>query len=276
MTSLLSLLFFLSPTAAEFDLTLLVTREIRGTAYPVTDNGAQCDANADQCSCFGGSARRRTITGAGGATDAPNVVAIDTGAYFSGAGTFFPVFAGNASAEFFAGAAYSAFGLTYRDFSAAGPSGLKQYLERARIHRPDLPDAVITNYMETGDDVLGPFISPYTLIPLLDNRTLAILSLTDPTHLSVTHSDYAARLGPFWRALAVALGMLRRLPGGAPDVIACIVTAMPLTNEEVEAAGSTVRLRAYDQREGGARGGKLAWHGMARPASSVPSRPLLY
>ena len=52
------------PTRADFDVTLLVTREIRGAQYPVLAHTTeQCPkpAPVGVCPCIGGAARRKTI-----------------------------------------------------------------------------------------------------------------------------------------------------------------------------------------------------------------------
>ncbi|MAD24483.1 MAG: hypothetical protein CMO44_09965, partial [Verrucomicrobiales bacterium] len=234
-----ALVSVLAVPAATYDVTFLVTREIRGAAAPTTSptRSQQCAASSP-CECFGGAARRRSYIGSGTTTDAGNVVALDTGAYFSGSGKFYSAFNGNASVEFFADSNYEAFGLTYRDFSAAGADGLAAYLTRARALNPSLPPATITNFNASGT-ALVEHVAPYQLIDLSAGRTLAVLSLTDPTHLAVTSPDYAKRLSSYWRALVGTLATLRRLPQGAPDVIACIITAIPVSAADVAAAGST-------------------------------------
>ena len=65
--------------------------------------------------------------------------------------------------------------------------------------------------MDSADDLLGPLIEPYTIVPLGDGRTLAVLSLTDPTHLTVTYPGVASRLLPF-----ISLGTLAVLPMMGP------------------------------------------------------------
>jgi 2',3'-cyclic-nucleotide 2'-phosphodiesterase (5'-nucleotidase family) len=100
-----------------------------------------------------------------------------------------------------------------------------------------VPRPTVTNYNRSADDLLGPLIEPYTIVPLGDGRTLAVLSLTDPTHLTVTYPEVASRLLPFWQSLVVTLATLRRLPN-PPDVIACVVSSMPLTGADVAAASS--------------------------------------
>ena len=152
--------FLLLPAAlANFDVNLLITSEVRGAVYPVNSWNLQCKSDADSCDCVGGAARRRGYLGAGTETDKPNTVALDTGAYFSGSGKFFPAFDGNASAEFFAASSYSAHGLTYRDFSAAGPDSLARYLTHMRSLSSRPADTVVSNFNATGDSVLGSLIS---------------------------------------------------------------------------------------------------------------------
>ena len=140
---------------ADFDVTLLVTREVRGAQYVVSSETLQqCpSASASSCAaCVGGAARRKTVleNGVWGGGD-NDVCRIDAGAFFSGAGKFFPAFNGSVSAEYFADAGYDGFGLTYRDFSIGGPDVLAAYLERARAIDTGLPKATLTNFDASGD-----------------------------------------------------------------------------------------------------------------------------
>ena len=81
------------------------------------------------------------------------MIALDTGGYASGSGTFYPVFNGNASAKFFADANYDAYGLSFRDFMP-GHEALASYLGRVRQLNPSTPPAVITNINLTADPLL--------------------------------------------------------------------------------------------------------------------------
>ena len=138
-------------------VTLLVTQDVRGAAFPASEYGTECSVAAvsetDGCTCYGGplcgtqlprgfgqfalrhapqvsdqaqgrlrprpasaclghtglvfhtgGADRRKAFLAAGKLD-PDTVALDLGSYFNGGGLFFPILRGNASAEFFAGAA---------------------------------------------------------------------------------------------------------------------------------------------------------------------------
>ena len=75
-----------------------------------------------------------------------STVSIDTGSYFAGSSSFYPAFAGTASAQAFANANYSAYGLTYRDFAAGGASGLSNYLQLVAQYSPLAPKATVTKY----------------------------------------------------------------------------------------------------------------------------------
>lgn len=215
------------------DVTLLVTRELRGAHMPVNRFSGQCD-DAEDCSCTGGAHRRRAVIGRGTSTDASDVVALDTGAYHYGSGTFYSTFKGNASAEFFADAEYDAFGLTFRDFVGDGAEGLASYLRHARGLRPGLPLATVTNYNLDGDEVLGSLLAPYTLVALPGNETLAVLSLTDPTHMGA-QPGVTARLRPFRESLLGTLALLRRLLP-PPRVVVCMVTHAPTPEADLAAA----------------------------------------
>jgi len=190
-----------------------------------------------ECECIGGAARRAHVLS--GSYD-QNTVVLDTGAFFSGSGQFYAAFAGNASAEFFARSKYSAFGLTYRDFSAGGADGLVRYLSRAKELNPDLPKAVVTNMNTSAGSglpfALAAHIEPYTILTLAGGKKMAVLSLTDPTHLIPSIPELGARLEvDFWRSLSVQLSYLRWKE--APDVIAVMITDLPVTAEEVARQG---------------------------------------
>jgi len=141
-------------TLGDFQVDLLITREVRGAVWPLNRWNSPCstdDVSATPCNCFGGASRRQAVF-----SNAPEHVSIDTGSYFSGSGCarpplpitqrpapnralvseppyhrmdrlYFPVFRGNVSAEYFAAAGYKAWTLSYRDFaagaSAAEPTG---------------------------------------------------------------------------------------------------------------------------------------------------------
>ena len=252
-------LFSYATLGATFSVTFHVTREVRGAVYPVVtaDRGVQCpmppaSVYAD-CACEGGLARRRELVGTGSQAGLnANTVSLDTGSFYSGSGTFYPAFS-NAPAslayasEFLASALPEAYGLTYRDFVAggaqghggAGPgaAGLARYIELARQLDASLPKAVVTNLNLTAETTLSGFVEPYTLIDLDGGKKLAVLSLTDPTHLHATLPDYAARLMEYRRSLTVALATLRRL-ATPPHVVVVMVTHMPITDAEAAAAGS--------------------------------------
>ena len=276
------------PMALGFDVTLLVTREVRGAVYPVNRWKTECGADAAaaaaattlDCDCYGGVSKRRTVLEAARSTHtartklmsfrlrdydpalsllwtAPGVIALDTGAYFSGSGLFFPAFHGNSSASFFASAKYDAFALNYRDFGAGisveDPTGgrfLAHYINKIRLLNPASPAAVVSNLNLTGDPHLATatptrqnprpagHIMPFTLHELPDNRTLAVLNLIDPTHL-ILSPHYASRVLPFESSLSWRLAQLRRLPEGPPDVIICVLGGVPITDDQVSAAGGT-------------------------------------
>ena len=145
--------------------------QVRGAVYPYTSRNMQCLPTTDACECYGGAARRGAylnVPEPGSGETGVNVVAIDTGTYASGSGKFYPAFGGNASATFFADSGYSAYGLGYRDFTAAGPAGLASYIAQIKDRNPSTPNPVVTNLDMTGDAILAPHISPYTLVPLAD------------------------------------------------------------------------------------------------------------
>ncbi len=166
--------------------------------YPVNRWNTQCSAaelNATPCSCYGGAARRNAVLTSGDAS----TVRIDLGGYASGSGLFFPVFNGQASSRFLGAGGYSAFGLTYREFSvganASDPTGgvwLAGYIDRVRALDPSLPPAVVTNIDLADDPHLiaadvtraqptpPGHVAPWALVPLSGNRTLAFLNLADP------------------------------------------------------------------------------------------------
>lgn len=238
-------LLLCSPAVALFTLELLVTREVQGAVYPVRSKwtGESC-ANAtaaseprgesEQCICVGGAARSRQYIQPPSVSS--NTVALDMGAFFSGSGRFFSAFGGNVSASIFKSAGYAAFGLTYRDFTAGGEAGLANYLQLVGSK------AVVSNLAAVppgdGDASLSALIEPFTLVPLADGRMLAVLSLTDPTHLVVSLPAYEDRFLGFRRALVVALAELHRNVSHLPDVIAVMISDVPLTAAEVEEAGS--------------------------------------
>ena len=101
------------------------------------------------------------------------------------------------------------------------------------------PQAVVTNIDLTGDEHLvqtsvtrdqpNPpgHIAPFALVPLAGNRTLAFLALLDPQHLHPTTPHYANKVFAYDRALQSALARLRRLEGGAPDVIVVAINDLP-------------------------------------------------
>ena len=97
---------------SEHTVTLLASTSVRGAAFPTNQWGTECDAetyNSTPCSCYGGASRRHTFLSTG--RQNADTVSLDLTSYFFGNGLFFPCFQGNASAEFFATAAYEAFGL---------------------------------------------------------------------------------------------------------------------------------------------------------------------
>jgi hypothetical protein len=161
-----------------------------------------------------------------------------------GSGTFYAAFSGNASATLFADAGYAAFGLNFRDFTSGGADGLARYLRRVRAARPSGPAATVSNLELPAGDPLAGLLAPHTLVPLPGGRTLGVLSLTDPTHVTPNLPAYTGRFAPFDRALAVGLARLRRLAGGPPDVVAAVLTDVPSTAAEVAAAGSASAAKA--------------------------------
>ena len=147
------LLLLAALTLGDFQVDLLITREVRGAVWPLNEWNSPCSidqANATPCDCYGGASRRQAVF-----SSATEHVSIDTGSYFSGSGCarqplpitprpapnwargeppyhrldrlYFPVFRGNVSAEYFSAAGYKAWTLSYRDFaagaSAAEPTG---------------------------------------------------------------------------------------------------------------------------------------------------------
>ena len=211
-----------------FSVTLLVTSEVRGAVFPGNKYATQCTLSnyeAKPHKCYGGAARRQTILEQ---RDAQNTVTIDTGAYYFGTGLFFPLFAGQASSEFFGGARYDAWGLNYRDLSPWKGAFFKEYVAAARAIYPELSPAVHTNLNLTGDPILTEReVAPYSLTALDDGRRLAFLSLADPSYLYALQPGYAQRHMNHFASVTRALAQLRRLPEGEPDVIVCHMEAPP-------------------------------------------------
>ena len=270
-----------SVARADFAVTILATREVRGAVYPVDRWGGQCESNVSQvsadCGCFGGASRRAAYIHEGtsvlGGSEGHNVITLDTGAYFSGSGKFYPAFGGNASAAKFAAANYDTFGLAFRDLSVPGEAGLAAYLALVRSLNPSVSNPVVTNYDTDGDDgaracitlilpnprshprlheptreykCAGPLaglIEPYRILPLSRGRSMAVLSLTDPTHLRTTAAGFASRLRGYWRSLAVALARLRRLPQ-VPDVVVVAMSGIPATEGDACATAAASDIEA--------------------------------
>ena len=208
-------------------VTLLVTQDVRGAAFPASEYGTECSVAAVSdfsCTCYGGADRRKAFLAAGKLD--PNTVALDMGSYFNGGGLFFPILRGNASAEFFAGAGYEASGLAYRDYAAfAGTEGdadgthsLAAHLARRRELDPSLPLAAVSN-LDLSGTALEPHVAPYTVLPLSGGTELAVITLVDRTNLMAVNLALAKRVVGFRRALHVALAELRRRPGGMPAVV---------------------------------------------------------
>ena len=248
----LPLLFFVAGAHGALDLTLVITREVRGAAFPVDSSNGQCAAaDVSSCTCFGGAARRRAYLGplTGTPYTSEKRVALDTGSYFSAGGHFYAAYNGSASGDFFADSGYAAYGLSYRDFNAgAGLSDLANYLYHIRNAAGTagltVPPATVTNLNETAGTELAGLVSDFTLVPLgVDdadhtiNHTMAVLSLTDPTHLAATQPVAAARLLPFARALSVTVFKIKSLPV-VPSVIVVMVTDLPTSAAQLAAAGS--------------------------------------
>ena len=71
-------------TLGDFQVDLLITREVRGAVWPLNKYNSPCstdNVNATPCNCFGGASRRQAVF-----SNAPEHVSIDTGSYFSGSG----------------------------------------------------------------------------------------------------------------------------------------------------------------------------------------------
>jgi hypothetical protein len=210
-----------SPTA--FGLDLLLSRDVMGAAYPVTRFGVECTPaqyNTSACSCFGGAPRRQSVL-----ASIPGSVRVDTGGYFFGSGLFFPHFRGNASAQFFADAEFSASGLTYRDFNAGvsaedpiGSTLLAQYMAAVRTRNAASPAPVATNVALEGTPLEG-LVASYWLTQLNGGRRLAFLNLVDPTYLRALNPLLGARVRGYRHALHIAMYRLRSLPGGFPEVV---------------------------------------------------------
>ena len=238
----LHLLLLAAGTHGAFDLTLRITREVRGAALPVDPLNAPC-ADVSSCDCFGGAHRRRAYMGPLPA----GTVALDTGSYFSGGGRFYAAYDGLTLGDFFADCRYTGFGLTYRDFNVgSGSADLANYLNHVSGADPrtTVPTATVTNLMDATGTELDGLVSDYTLVTLgADDadggvtHKMAVLSLTDPTHLVATQPATAARLLPFERALSVTVHKLKSL-ADVPTVIAVMVTDIPISAEELTAAGS--------------------------------------
>ena len=217
----LVLLFVSAPLLvnSDFDVNLHVTRQIKGAAYPVNAAGAMCTPTSlaeNSCECFGGAARRQTALRFARTSATDSNVALDMGAYFSGSGLFFPTFGGEASAKLFAQAGYSAFGLSWRDFSAVqNPTekpgaALAAFIDTVRDDNPEIPAAVVTNMDLTGDETLRAadvfdrasrladgHIAQYALVPLAGGKWMAVLCLLDPKYIEQSNPTYASRMRPF-------------------------------------------------------------------------------
>jgi len=135
MQPLSKLLLIRCTIAAAFDVTFYVTREVQGAVYPVNRvNGTQCNAVSNavysDCDCLGGLAKRRQFVGQGSPAEiSANVVALDTGSFYSGSGRFYPAFKRGTddqrayASEILARSIPEAYGLTYLDFAAGGAEG---------------------------------------------------------------------------------------------------------------------------------------------------------
>ena len=163
-----------------------------------------------------------------------NAVTIDTGDYFFGRGSFFPTFRGNGSRLHFVRGGYDAFGVGYRDLMAGslyrdgadGIAFLSRYIAAMRETTSTLPPATCTNLnLSRATPLMRESVRPFTLMPLPNNRTLALLALTDPTFLFPIAPETASWLMPFERSLLAALAMLRRLPQGPPDIVLLSIPA---------------------------------------------------
>ena len=224
------LLLALSGALAEIGhrVTLLASTAVRGAAFPTNQWGAECDTetyNSTPCSCYGGAARRRTFLSTG--RQNADTVSLDLTSYFFGNGLFFPSFQGQASGEFFAAAGYEAFGLGYRDFAAfagANPSDpdgiavLAAHLARIRALDPSLPLATASN-IDLRGTALEAHVAPYTIVPLANNASLALISLFDRTDLMVVNPTLGARVLGFRHGLHSALAQLRRREAGMPEAV---------------------------------------------------------
>ena len=76
-------------TLGDFQVDLLITREVRGAVWPLNKWNSPCstdDVNATPCDCYGGASRRQAVF-----SSATEHVSIDTGSYFSGSGCAAPL-----------------------------------------------------------------------------------------------------------------------------------------------------------------------------------------
>ena len=243
--SVLVVLLISLANADHYNITLLVTRSVKGAVYRVDEgtylqfqfDDTQCEKDADPCACKGGAARRQTILEQGRSD--LNTVVVDSGSYFFGSALFFPTFEGNASRDIFAAAGYNAYGLAFREYtsyvSPKDPTGatlLANYLGGARARDPNLPRATATNLVLDDSDPLAPHVARHTLVPLADGRTLAFLALSDPTHVWPLNPYYASRMISYPGALLRELAVLRRLPDAErPDVVVAVVGEVPFAEE---------------------------------------------
>ena len=92
----------------------------------------------------------------------------------------------------------------------------------------------------TGQTTLGILVQPFTLINTSSGRTVAVLSLTDPTHLALTkYSEHLTR--DYRRSLLSALHLRDIQPASiVPSVVVCMITAIPVSHDEVAVAGTHV------------------------------------
>ncbi len=145
--------------AKGFEIELLVTSEVRGRLFPIDATGRKCslaevksDAAGDTCLCMGGASRRAAALAP---ASGPDVVSIDTGDYFFGAGVSFSVFGPNASAGIFGITNYEASGVGHLDLSA-GAAVFRTFVELAQQESPDLVRPTVANLELEEDLDLGP------------------------------------------------------------------------------------------------------------------------
>ena len=214
-----------STSISTFDVAFIFSRKVNGAAFPANRFGTQCslqELETSPCSCYGGAARRKTLT------SQPGVISIDTGSHFHGGGTFFAVFRGEVQSNLFAQQNFSAWGLTYRDFLAfargdagaadGGAHGLAQYIARVQATDRLIPPPTATNINLLRTPLESHVVS-HTILMLPGGQRAAYLSAFVGAHLGAANPVLASRLVGIKEALTRAIHRLHAMPGELPSVV---------------------------------------------------------